>query len=654
MKIVLRIINIILLIIFILLLIINIYLFKILINTPELNLNKLNTIKTTKIFDENDNLIYEFGDKLDYVELKDIHINMINAIISIEDERFYNHNGIDYKALLRALLINIKNQDIKEGASTINQQLVKNIFLTNDKNIERKISEIFLALKLEKYLTKDQILEAYLNNILFGSNIYGIRRASLYYFNKEPSNLEIDEAALLAGIVQLPNYYNPYKNIDESKNRRDIVLNNMYKNNYISEKELNDNLEKEINLDDSFNINLNNDYYSQYISYILEELKLYDLDISQGLNIYTNLNTSLQKEVYNILSNKYNTFPDELLKTGISIIDKNGKILALGGSRNNNLGDLNYATDVKLQPASTIKPLIVYAPIIEKKKYSTATLINDELYYYQNGQKINNWDYKYKGYITLRQALVESRNVPAIKLYNELGMENAHNFIKKMNLDTDEILEAHALGGFKNGFTVLQMTNAYQTFLNNGIFIEGSAIRKIEYGNKTIISKIKEERVISVETSYIINDILKDVAKYSLVSIKGMTLMGKTGQTNYDDNTKIKYNLPQNSTKDSWFIGHNKKIVVGVWTGYDLVSSTTYLDSKKKDIPKDIFKLLMINYNYYDDTFYEMPNTLIKKDIEIYNNEIYLASEFTDYYYKRREIFYKGNEPTTYRGYDKV
>ncbi len=636
-----------LIILTIILLYLTILITSVIINNKDFDINKIYTSSSTKIYDNNANLILELGDKKQlWVNYDDISINMINAITSVEDKRFFNHSGIDYKRLISALIKNIIFKSYKEGASTITQQLIKNTMLTNEKTLKRKIKEIYFSMILESKLSKNQIIEAYLNNILYGNKIYGIERASLYYFNKNAKDLTVTEAALLAGIIQLPNYYNPYKNINDAKKRRNTVLNLMYENSFINLNELNNYLKEDIILDNSYNLIFDNEpYYNSYIDYVIyEAINDYNLNPYNGnLNIYTNIDLNMQKRIYDILSNNLNYFPDELLKSGIILIDnKTGHIEGIGGSRSNNIGDINYGYEVLLQPASTIKPILDYAPAMEYFNLSPASIIDDSITYYSTGMKINNWDKLYKGKITLRKALKESRNVPAYKLYMKVGMENAHKFMNRFNLYDENIYESQAIGGFSNGFSVLDMTNAYQAIANKGIYIKSRAISYIELNGEIIKINDIINNAMKKTTAFLISDMLADVISYSNLSIKNMRLSGKSGQTNYDQDTLKKYNIPSNATKDSWFIGYNNYKTIGVWVGYDYISSKTYLTKEKKDISKTIFKDLMIYYNLYDNT-YQIPNGIVKKQIEIIDDKIYLSDD-SNYI----EYFYKYNVPSTY------
>ena len=313
-----------------------------------------------------------------YTPFEEIPEVMINAIVAIEDSRFFSHEGIDIKGILRALTNNIKNKGYHEGASTITQQLIKNIYLSNEKTIERKINEAILALKLETIFSKEDILASYLSNVLFGGRIYGIKMAMKYYFNKELKDITLAEASLLAGLVQMPNYYNPFKNYDNATKRRNIVLNKMLDLGYIDQDEYEKTLKIELkSYLNKGEINEEIGIYADYIDYVLDVLSNeYEINPYQSsINVNIPVNSEIQKYLYEIMHNKYNIFPDDLMECGIIVIDNyTSNILAISGSRSKGLRNLNYATSVYNQPGSTIKPFISYAPAFFYKNYQLILL----------------------------------------------------------------------------------------------------------------------------------------------------------------------------------------------------------------------------------------------------------------------------------------
>lgn len=613
-------------------------------NTNLGDLSSLNSKSNLKIYDKNGTLIANLSDiYTTYTPYNEIPIEMINATISIEDSRFFTHKGLDYEGILRAITINLKNKKFSQGASTITQQLIKNIYLSNEKNLERKINEAILALKLENVLSKEDIIAAYLSNVLFGGKIYGVSMASKYYFNKNLSEISLKEASLLAGLIQLPNYYNPFNNYDEAVNRRNLVLSKMLEYEYISEFEYNNVINTEL----SSYLNkgkINNDIgiYSSYIDYVLDTaINEHKIDLYNGnIDITINVRGDIQNYIYQIMKNKYHSFPDDVMKCGIVVLDnRTGEILGICGTRETGLRNLNYATDIYHQPASLIKPILSYAPAIEYLGYIPQTQILDEPYKYKTGQSVNNWDNRFLGYISLRYALSDSRNIPAIKLYNQLGEKLSWRFANKVGLKNRDGYshESMAIGGFNQGFTVLEMANAYMTFPNMGYYQKASAIKKIKHSiDQELIIDNKREKVLSDETSFLINDILHDVLSGTKYDLKHTFLSAKTGQSNYDLTTREKYNIPANSTKDSWAIGYTKDLTVAVWVSYDKLSNNTYLTPKTKNIPIEIMHQILEKFSL-NNQYYLLPSTLEFKTVSIINGLIYEPfnnKTVKDYFYK--------------------
>lgn len=595
----------------------------------------------TKIYDNKNNLISTDSIYYSYTSITDISENIINAFISIEDRDYYKHHGFSTKRIIKSVYNNIFNDDITMGASTITQQYVKNVYLNSDRTIERKLNEVALAIQLEKKYTKDQILEAYLNSILFGGNIYGIKMAANYYFNKSPKDVSISEAAYLAGMIQAPNYYNAYKNPIEANKRKNTVLKCMYEEEYIDIIKYNNELKIDIStLLANKHTSNNNHYLSSYLDYIYDSLELSNENINE---IHTYLDTEIQKELFKIVNNDYSLFNDDNLNCAIIVLDnKTFGVKALIGNRVLQQKVINYAYDVKLQPGSTIKPILDYAPAIEYLSYTPATIINDEPYSYQDGTAIKNYDNQFLGNITLRKALSDSRNIPAIKLFNEVGYEKAFEFAKKIGITSNEIYEADAIGGAKNGYTLLELANAYQSFANLGYYKKASGINNIVYETYTSYNNELPKLQMKPTTAWLINNMLHDVFKNSSFNLKNTYLMAKTGQTNYDSITLKKYNIPIGATKDSLLMAYTKDLTIGVWVGYNYISSNNYLDRYKKNIPRSIMKILLSKFAL-ENQYYEEIDGITKKFIEIKNNQAYLSNN-NGYY----EYFVCGTEPLSY------
>ena len=613
------------------------------------DLSKLYPEGNTTIYDKNGNLIANLSSiYTSYTPYETIPEVVINAFISIEDSRFFLHNGLDYEAIMRSIIENIKNKEFSQGASTITQQLVKNIYLSNEKTIERKINEAILSLKLENMLSKEDILASYLSNVLFGGRIYGIKMASKYYFNKELKDIELKEAALLAGLVQMPNYYNPFSNYEAAENRRNIVLKRMLDEGYIDEFEYNETINIEL---ESYlfkgEINENIGIYSSYIDHVINEVNnIYNITLNtKDIKITINVDSEIQNYLYKLITNKYNNFPDDYLKCGIVVLDnETANILAIAGSRKPGLRNLNYATEVYNQPGSTIKPILSYAPAIEYLNYQPLTQILDEPYKYSDGMSVKNWDNRFLGNISLRYSLSNSRNVPAIKMYKEVGSESAWKFANSLGLENRDgyAHESQAIGGFSTGFSVLEMANSYLAFANMGKYKKATSIQSINIDKQTIKNDSSFKQVMSEETAFLINNILHDVLRYSKYDLSNTYLSSKTGQSNYDYNTRIKYNIPASATKDSWAIGYTKDLTVAVWCSYDNINEGYYLTSKNKDIPIEIMHQVISKFAK-DNNYYKVPIKLKLMNVEIINGLIYEGIKGNKN--SKQDYFYRGFTP---------
>lgn len=584
--------------------IIIIYILKIYTNLPHINSNDFYINDEVTILDSSSNIINHKATFKTSILYEQISQNVINSLISTEDEAFFIHNGINPKRIVKALLKDIKSLKAKEGASTITQQVIKNKYLSSDKSINRKLKEMMLAMKLEGMLTKEEIITYYLNNVLFSDNIYGIYNASLYFFDKEPINLSLDEAATLVGLIQLPNYYNPYKNLDECILRRNIVLKALYKNKFISQSELefyrNIDLSSKLKKNEKF---LNTSFYNQYLDIIENKVGC----------VNTYMNKDIQYTLYEIATNKLGFLPDDDINIGLICIDNNTNgILGIYGNRTPYKKTLNTVLQ-KRHMASCMKPIMDYLPYFESTNNSPASVIIDDDINYTDGTKLKNWDNLYKGAISVRQALSESRNIPALKIFNMTSYEKKKEILSKLNLKLPNTLyEADSIGCGNATFSLYEIASCYTAFANMGKF-------------KCVSPLVNDNpfyQVMRPSSAFFINTILHDVFKSSSYNIDGY-MMAKTGQTNYDAKTLKEYNIPIGSTKDSYVISYTKDITLGIYIGYDIISSKTYLDRDKTQIPRTIMKYFMRKYqnNAKEIT---MPKDIEVKKCSIIGSLLYL------------------------------
>lgn len=521
-----------------------------LITTKNYNLDKSRLEKKLiKIdyYDKNGSVFASefYGKNNDYIEISKLSNNTKNAFISIEDKRFYSHNGIDYKRIVGATISNIKSLSFKEGASTITQQLVKNTHLTSEKTIKRKFAEIKITMQLEKEYSKDEILEKYLNTIYFGNGAYGINSASKLYFNKSASMLTLNEACLLAGLIKAPTTYSPIDNYENSIKRKNLVLKTMVDNKFISNEEFIKNKDLPIKI----YTNKETSYISPYLQGVNKEFETF-LDLNPYLfnntvKIYTYLDSDLQEKISNIsISNQEQTDTCRII-----INSKNNGIIAF--YTNNSI--------LKRSPASCAKPWLVYAPMINDKVIKTSTIVCDEAINY-NGYSPKNYGGKYYGNVTIKTALIKSLNVPAVKLLNSYGIDKANNYAKKMNVDVSNGNLSYALGNIDGGLTLKELCDCYSPFVNSGNYTASAFIDKIYVNNTLKYNRNTfNTRVFSSETAYIMNDLLKECVKSGTAK--------NLGSFDYDVCSKTGTNGNQNGNLDAYSVTYTSEHILGVWMG---------------------------------------------------------------------------------------
>ncbi|MEI3605688.1 PBP1A family penicillin-binding protein [Pseudogracilibacillus sp. SE30717A] len=606
-------------------------------DAPTFSASDLESPLSTRVYDQDDELVSTLfrEENRIKVSIDDIPEQLQDAFISIEDKRFHNHHGIDVFRIAGAATANLKHGWGVEGGSTLSQQLIKRTILTPDKTLKRKIQEAWLALRLEQNYSKDEILEMYLNNVYFGHGAYGIQMASVHYFNEEDlSELNLAQIALLAGLPNAPSAGNPFNNPVQAKKRMNQVLDAMVKNEVISEAEakeasgteLEDILQEPEKKDkDPFNAYLD----AVYHELVKKEEVVSEQDFYQGgLEIYTHLDKDAQQMIDDLLHSDDIPYPDEHFETGISLVDtQTGVMKAIGGGRNfTSIQDINYGAFVKSQPGSTIKPILDYGPAIEHLKWSTAQPITDEPYQYSDGTPINNWDNKYWGSMTIRRALEWSRNIPALKAFQEVGSEQAQIFAEGLGIEIDPIYEAAALGGF-DGASPLDLASAYAAFGNGGMYNEPSTVRKIVFPNgKEWEPEQKPHQAMQDYTAYMITDMLKTVITSGTgadANIPGIPIAGKTGSTNIPKEIREQYGI-NSGLLDSWFVGYTTEYSLAVWSGYPSLKAKNsdeiqYIQSDgTQHIPKILFKEIMTELSDENTLDFEQPDSVVSNGTELY------------------------------------
>ena len=591
-------------------------------------------IESSTVFDDNN-----------YVKISELNDYTINAFIATEDRRFYSHHGIDLKRMISAGLNNLKNRKFSQGASTISQQLIKNTHLTQEKTMSRKLKEIKLAIELEHHLSKDEILEQYLNSIYFGNGAYGIENASKTYFNKSARDLTINESALLAGIIKAPSNYDPINKNQASEKRKKTVLKLMQNQGFISEEDYTKNANCSANIvkNSVKNVNL---YKKMIISEICKNLNISENQMKNtSIDIITSIDKNANEKISNILqSEKYNingTDNNQISSAAIIIENNTKNIIAVAGKNISNI-------EKKRQPGSCIKPIIAYAPAIENGLINPETIIKDEPINI-GGYTPKNANKKYLGNVTVSESLQKSLNIPTVKILSNIGVKNAKNFAEKIGISfnkNDQNL-ALALGGMTDGITIKQLADAYSTFADNGKFASSNIIKEIKDKNGNILwqdKKIKNQ-AMKESTSYLITNMLqgtKDNGTTRRLSTFDYQIASKTGTVGIANEL---YN------QDAYCAVYTSKHTIITWFGENeksghlpsSVNGSTYPTILAKDI-------LNILYQDTKPSDFQIPETVVKLPIDTrsqqFNNKIEIAKTNTPERYKKEAYFAKDHLPS--------
>ncbi|AGK55418.1 transglycosylase domain-containing protein [Bacillus sp. 1NLA3E] len=535
------------------------------------------------------------------VKIEELPNHVKNAVVAIEDERFYEHNGFDIRGIARAFFSNLFSLSITGGGSTITQQLTKNALLSPEQTYKRKIEELFLAVEIEKYYKKDEILQMYLNQVYFGSGAWGIGHASEKYYNKPIEQVSISEAALLAGLLQSPSALDPYNHYDRAIKRRNIVLGKMKELGMISKTEYNTAINENIKLEDGGGSYIERKY-PYYVDAVLNEaISKYGLTqdeiLTRGYRIYTEMDQNIQSSLEKVYA-RTALFPKNrdsstLVQSGAVLLDaSSGGIRGVIGGRGGYVfRGFNRATQLKAQPGSTLKPLAVYTPALEEGYEATSMLVDKPMsfssYHPENASKT------YQGEIPMYKAVENSVNLPAVWLLNKIGLEKGLDSLKRFGIPYEKEDEhlAVALGGMHKGVSPQEMAEAYSTFPNGGKRTDSHFIIKIVGPTGTVIAERKEEtkKVTSKQVADDMTSMLLNVVETGTGQRTKMTnvqIAGKTGST------QLPYN-DINGTKDQWFVGYTPNLVGAVWLGYDMTDREHYLPNSSSDTVVPIFRAIM-------------------------------------------------------------
>ena len=560
---------------------------------PSLSESKLVATTSSKIYDNKNQLIADLGsERRVNAQANDIPTDLVKAIVSIEDHRFFDHRGIDTIRILGAFLRNLQSNSL-QGGSTLTQQLIKLTYFstsTSDQTISRKAQEAWLAIQLEQKATKQEILTYYINKVYMSNGNYGMQTAAQNYYGKDLNNLSLPQLALLAGMPQAPNQYDPYSHPEAAQDRRNLVLSEMKNQGYISAEQY----EKAVNtpitdglqsLKSASNYPAYMDNYLKEVINQVEEETGYNL-LTTGMDVYTNVDQEAQKHLWDIYNtDEYVAYPDDELQVASTIVDvSNGKVIAQLGARHQSSNvsfGINQAVETNRDWGSTMKPITDYAPALEYGVYdSTATIVHDEPYNYPGTDTpVYNWDRGYFGNITLQYALQQSRNVPAVETLNKVGLNRAKTFLNGLGIDYPSLHYSNAISSNttesdkKYGASSEKMAAAYAAFANGGTYYKPMYIHKVVFsdGSEKEFSNVGT-RAMKETTAYMMTDMMKTVLVYGIgrgAYLPWLPQAGKTGTSNYTDEEIEKYIKNTGYVApDEMFVGYTRKYSMAVWTGY--------------------------------------------------------------------------------------
>ena len=586
---------------------------------PTLSEKDLIATTSSKIYDNQNNLIADLGaEKRINVKTNEIPTDLVNAIVAIEDHRFFNHRGVDFIRIGGAFFSNLRGG--RQGGSTLTQQLIKLTYFStssSDQTLSRKIQEAWLATQLEQKATKQEILTYYINKVYMSNGNYGMQTAARSYYAKDLKDLSLPQVALLAGMPQAPNQYDPYTNPEAALQRRNLVLKEMLDMKSIT----NEQYESAVNtpvtdglqsLTGSSNYPAYMDNYLKEVIQQVEEETGYNV-LTTGMDVYTNVDTAAQKRLWDIYnSDEYVNYPDNELQVASTIIDvTNGKVIAQLGSRHQSSNvsfGTNQAVETNRDWGSSMKPISDYAPAIEYEEYnSTGVTIPDTPYNFPGtNTQFYNWDRQYYGNISMVYALQQSRNVPAVRALEKVGLKKAQKFLSSMGIDYPEMVYANAISSNtsdssnKYGASSEKMAAAYATFANGGTYYKPQYVNRVVFSDGTTKNfETSGTRVMKEATAYMMTDMLKSVITAGIgynANISGLYHAGKTGTSNYDDNELKKltkdYNYSSIVTPDESFVGYTTQYSMAVWTGYTN-RLTPVLDDGIK-VATDVYKQMML------------------------------------------------------------
>ena len=638
---------------------------------PDFDPSLLYSKEASIIYDKNGEIVRKVGAQLrETITYDDLPQVLIDAIIATEDSRFFQHNGFDLPRFLKASFGQVLGKAGAGGASTLTMQLSKNIYTSTEdegiKGIIRKFTDIYMSIfKIEKKYTKQEILEFYLNYNYLGAGsrggAYGVEQACQTYFGKSVKDINLAEASLIAGLFNAPRRLDPLVNPEGATKRRSTVLYLMELHGYISheEKEIADSISVESLLTKDYQT----ESYQNFIDTVAAEVikKTGKDPYTVPMEIYTTLDTAKQKHIDSIMSGETFNWENDAVQAGIAVLDtKTGAIVAIGGNREQTgEKNYNYATDIKKQIGSTAKPLYDYGPAIEYNNFSTYTLIADEPYSYSSGQTINNWDGDWQGLITMRYALMGSRNIPALKTFKSVDNSKIKEFVTNLGLspeiESNKIHEAHSIGGY-NGESPVTLAAAYAAFGNKGVYNAPYSFTKVVFRDTKEVyeNKVTPVKAMNEDTAYMITSMLLDTGPiaigYNYSKINDASVAIKTGTTNFAIDTWDRYtNLAPTAINDLWVAGYDPEYTVTVWYGYDGLTKEHVDNGYYTKLPTNVHGRLFNAVGlgvFTDSSRFTQPSNVKSVTVERDTYPASLPSEFTPSDMTIVELFKECTEPT--------
>ena len=641
-------------------------------NAPNFNPDELYDAEPTVYYDKNGNEIAKLGNKIrSVVKYDDLPESLVDALVATEDSRYFQHNGFDLPRFLKASALQATGHSQAGGASTLTMQLSKNKITVKEKegfkglsnmNIVRKFTDIYMAVfKIEKYYTKEEIIEFYVNSNYLGANTNGVEDASQVYFGKSVSDLSIAESAMIAGLFNAPGYYDPYKNPEGCEQRRQTVLYLLKRHGYITDEEYE--IAKGVTVEKMIKPQANTDAnpYQDFIDMVTNDvIKATGNDpYTIPMKVYTTMDSDKQRYVYDTMegNNPNYAWENDTVQAGVAVIDAHdGSISAIGGGRHRVVRGLNRAIDIedggiRRQIGSTAKPLYDYGLGIEVDNWSTGKIFVDEPWGYTGGDEISNWDKKFVGFVNMRDALVDSRNIPALKAFQMVGNQKRVEWIKSLGLhpemDDGFIHEAHSIGGYV-GESPLSLAGAYNAFATGGYYIKPYSFTKVEYndGTEPYEYKYTMDRVMSPETAWMMTNVLVSVMNgsgFGKYYVNGVSYAAKSGTTNLSKADLQAWGLNSKAVADLWAVGYTDKYTIATWYGYDSLEEghNTFGSGQNYRIFTAIARGV-----FTEQSNFPRPAGVVTAKTELGCYEACLATEYTPANLINEEYYKKGYEPT--------